>query len=217
VCRLRVDRDFNRILSAFAGERAAREILDSGLRAVIDRWMNRSCRHNNPPFCCRTLSALKRAEHPAAEYSDSERNMAEFLNRGLALPHCRCHPRDDRKAHPLYLDWLHRSEATLTFPLTIVVRNSEVEPEGRRLPQAANDCIQWFLSRLRHLTRALRDHEWLCAGRFTMADLYVGDALLFARNLNLASRFSPEIAGYWDRLTTRPGFIGAKAAQASAQ
>ena len=71
----------------------------------------------------------------------------------------------------LYLDWLHRSEATLTFPQTIVLRYTRLEPDERKLQQAADDYTQWFFSRLKHLTRALADgREWLCAGRFTMAD-----------------------------------------------
>jgi glutathione S-transferase len=119
----------------------------------------------------------------------------------------------DEQDYGLWLDWLHRSEATLTFPLTIVLRYTQLEPEERRLVQAVNDYTQWFLSRLRHLTRALGDREWLCAGRFTMADLCVGYALLLARTLNLEHKFSPEISAYWDRVTTRPGFVAAKAAQ----
>ena len=113
----------------------------------------------------------------------------------------------------LWLDWLHRSEATLTFPLAIVLRYTRLEPEERRVRQAADDYTQWFLSRLRHLTRALGDREWLCAGRFTMADLCVGYALLLARTLNLEHKFSPEISAYWGRLAARPGFLAAKAAQ----
>lgn len=113
----------------------------------------------------------------------------------------------------LWLDWLHRSEATLTFPQTIVLRYSRLEPEERRLKQAADDYTQWFLSRLRHLTRALGDREWLCADRFTMADVCVGYALVFARLLDLDHRFSPEIADYWARLSSRPAFLAAKAAQ----
>ena len=115
--------------------------------------------------------------------------------------------------YPLWLDWLHRSEATLTFPQTIVLRYTRLEPPERRLQQAADDYAQWFLSRLRHLTRALATREWLCAGRFTMADLCVGYALSFARLLELDARFSPEVAAYWDRLCARPAFQAAKRAQ----
>ncbi|RYY27130.1 MAG: glutathione S-transferase family protein [Sphingomonadales bacterium] len=115
--------------------------------------------------------------------------------------------------YSLWLDWLHRSEATLTFPQTIILRYTQLEPEERRLEQAVGDYTQWFLSRLRHLTRALDDREWLCADRFTMADLCVGYALLFARDLNLDHKFSPEIAAYWDRLSSRPAYLAARAAQ----
>jgi glutathione S-transferase len=121
----------------------------------------------------------------------------------------------DEPDYGLYLDWLHRGEATLTFPLAIILRYSKLEPEERRLQQATDDYTQWFLSRLRHLTRALKDREWLCAGRFTMADLCVGYALLFARVVSLEHKFSPEIAAYWDRLSARPGFVAAKTAELS--
>lgn len=119
----------------------------------------------------------------------------------------------DERDYGLWLDWQHRSEATLTFPLTIVLRYSELEPPERRLQQAASDYTQWFLSRLRHVTRALADREWLCAGRFTTADLCVGYALLLAQSLNLGHKFSPEISAYWQRMSTRPAFLAAKAAQ----
>lgn len=113
----------------------------------------------------------------------------------------------------LWLDWMHRGEATFTFPLTIILRYTEMEPEERRLTQAVGDYTQWFLSRLRHLTRALSDRDYLCADRFTMADISVGYALLFARKLALEHKFSPEIADYWTRLATRPAFLAAMAAQ----
>ena len=77
----------------------------------------------------------------------------------------------DEADYANWLDWLQRSEATLTFPQTIVLRYSQMEPEGRRLPQAVADYTQWFLSRLRHLTRSLQDREWLCSDRFTLATM----------------------------------------------
>lgn len=123
----------------------------------------------------------------------------------------------DEPDYGLYLDWLHRSEATLTFPQTIVLRYTRLEPEERRLQQAADDYTQWFFSRLKHLTRALSEpREWLCAGRFTMADICTAYALLLAKDLGLDYKFSPEIAAYWYRAAARPGFLAAKAAQGAA-
>ncbi|WP_287459154.1 glutathione S-transferase family protein [Sphingomonas sp.] len=124
------------------------------------------------------------------------------------------HP--DEADYGLWLDWLHRSEATLTFPQTIVLRYTRLEPKERRVAQVADDYTQWFLPRLRHLTRTLADREWLCAGRFTMADLCAGYALLLARTLDLGHKFSLEIAAYWERLSARPAFLAAQAAQGSA-
>jgi glutathione S-transferase len=119
----------------------------------------------------------------------------------------------DEPDYGLWLDWLHRSEATLTFPLTLVLRYTQLEPEERRLQRVADDYTQWFLSRLRHVTRALADREWLCSGRFTMADLCVAYPLIVAHTLDLAHKFSPEIAAYWGRLAARPAFAAAMAAQ----
>lgn len=48
-----------------------------------------------------------------------------------------------------------------------------------------------------------------------MADVCVGFALLSAVDLGLDYKFSPEVAAYWVRLSTRPGFLAAKAAQAA--
>lgn len=119
----------------------------------------------------------------------------------------------DEPDYGAWLDWMHRGEATLTFPQTIVLRYTRLEPPERRLQQAADDYAQWFGSRLRHVTRALADREWLCAGRFTTADISVGYALLLARSLELDKRYSDDVAAYWERLQARPGFQAAKAAQ----
>ena len=67
--------------------------------------------------------------------------------------------------------------------------------------------------RKRHVDRALQNGDWLCAGRFTAADVSVGYALLLARQLKLDAKFSPAIQAYWERLAARPAFKAAKAAQ----
>jgi len=50
----------------------------------------------------------------------------------------------------------------------------------------ADDYARWFLSRLRNVDRALECGEWLCAGRFTAADISVGYALLLANFIGLS-------------------------------
>lgn len=119
----------------------------------------------------------------------------------------------EESAYGAWLDWLSFGEATLTFPQTLVLRYRHLEPQARRLPQAADDYAKWFLSRLRHVDRALAAGDHLCAGRFTMADISVGYALQLARVLGLERGWSPAVAGYWDRISTRPAFVRAKTAQ----
>ncbi|HMM13892.1 MAG TPA: glutathione S-transferase family protein [Parvibaculum sp.] len=113
-------------------------------------------------------------------------------------------PKD--KDYGLYLNWLHRSDATLTFPQTIVLRYTQLEPEERRLKQAADDYTQWFFSRLKSVEQAAGEREYLCAGRFTIADICVGYALYLADTLGLRGGFKPNTEAYYKRLSERPAF-----------
>lgn len=115
-----------------------------------------------------------------------------------------------------FLNWTHFGEATLTFPQTLVLRYSRLEPEPRRQPQVAQDYVQWFLARLRAVEAALQDKPYLCASRFTVADVSVGYALLLASTLNLAGGFGPRVASYWARLQERDGYRRAQRAQRDA-
>ena len=105
-----------------------------------------------------------------------------------------------------YLNWLHMSDATLTFPQTLVLRYTHFESAARKQPQVAEDYIRWFLSRLRAVDTALKDQTFLCAGRFTAADVAVGYALLLADHLGLAAQFTPAVTDYWQRLQQRPAY-----------
>lgn len=112
-----------------------------------------------------------------------------------------------------YLNFLHFGEATLTFPQTLVLRYGQFEPPERRLPQVVEDYSRWFLSRLRTLEPRLATRRWLCAERFTAADVSVGYALLLASHLGLDERFKPNVRDYWARLQAREAFERALEAQ----
>lgn len=119
-------------------------------------------------------------------------------------------------AYGAWLNWLHHGEATLTFPQTIVLRYGRFEPPERQLPQAADDYAKWFLSRLRGIDAVLAQDEFLCAGRFTAADVSVGYALMLASFLGLVERFPAAVAAYWARLQQREGFVRALDAERAA-
>ncbi len=110
-----------------------------------------------------------------------------------------------------YLNWLYRSDATLTFPQTLVLRYTRLEPEERRVPQVVEDYTKWYLSRLRSVESALEDREYLCADRFTIADIAVGYALFMGISLGLSEYYKPNCQRYLKSLMEREGFIRAMA------
>ena len=116
-----------------------------------------------------------------------------------------------------YLNWLYRSDATLTFPQTIVLRYSMQEPRERRLPQAAEDYAIWFHSRLRSVETALEGRDYLCADRFTIADIAVHYALYLGRSLGLDERYKPNCRRYLEALEQRPAFQRALEKQAGVE
>jgi glutathione S-transferase len=115
-----------------------------------------------------------------------------------------------------YLNWLHFGEATLTFPQTIILRYGRFETPERRLPQAVEDYRRWFLGRLRAIDAALEGNAWLCADRFTAADVSVGYALMLAAYLQMDEQFSANVSAYWQRLKNREAFVRALDAQSRA-
>ena len=115
-----------------------------------------------------------------------------------------------------YLNFLHFGEATLTFPQTLVLRYAHLEPPERLQPQIVDDYARWFHARLRTLAPLLAAQPYLCAGRFTAADISVGYALMLAELLDLSDGFAPSIAEYWRRLREREGYLRAIGAQEAA-
>jgi len=123
----------------------------------------------------------------------------------------------DNPAYGAFLNWLYFSDATLTFPQTLVLRYTLLEPEARRLPQVATDYAKWFAGRLRHVEATLEDQQFLVADRFTIADIAIGYALFLASTLPpLKDRLTPNVSAYLDRLIQREAFQRAQSVQKGA-
>lgn len=124
----------------------------------------------------------------------------------------------DEADWPEYLNWLHRSDATLTFPLAIMLRYSVFpKPEERKL-DVTEDYKLFFLGRARSIEAALADgRESLCAGRFTIADICVGYAIMLATDLGLGPELGSNTMAWWERLMERPAFKAAKARQSNSR
>ena len=146
-----------------------------------------------------------------------------LMTESSAIPHflaTRFGPSDlavaaDEPDYARYLNFLHMGEATLTFPQTIHLRYTRLEPPERRVAQAAEDYALWFGSRLKNAESMLHG-EFAAAGRFTMADISVGYAVMLAQSIGLDEQVTPGMKAYFERLTQRAGFQRAKAAQGGA-
>jgi glutathione S-transferase len=108
-----------------------------------------------------------------------------------------------------YLNWLYRSDATLTFPQTLVLRYSKLEPKERQVPQVVEDYKKWFFSRLRAVEQSLETRDYLCSNRFTIADISVCYALVLAESLGLSEGFKKNTTKYFEMLKQRPAFLRA--------
>ncbi len=115
-----------------------------------------------------------------------------------------------------YRNWLHRSDATLTFPLAIMIRYTRVEPEERRLAQAVADYKAFFGGRAKSIESALADgREWLVADRFTIADIVIGYAAFLATSLGADDVLGEATTAWLARCTGRKGFQSARRRQAA--
>ena len=110
--------------------------------------------------------------------------------------------------YPTYLNWLFHSDATLTFPQTVVLRYKFQEPGVA--DAAVEGYSRWFVSRLKLLEKSLDKREYLCSNRFTLADICVSYAINLAEVLGIEQAFKPNIKRWSDNLFSRPAFIKSK-------
>ena len=111
-------------------------------------------------------------------------------------------------------NWLHRSDATLTFPLAIMLRYTRVEAPERRLRQAVDDYKAFFGGRAKSIEAALADgRDWLVAGRFTIADIVIGYAAFLATTLDANDVLGEKTQAWLARCMARDAFVQARERQ----
>jgi len=123
--------------------------------------------------------------------------------------HSTLHPDPNNENFPVYLDWLYRSDATLTFPLTLVLRYSKFEADEHKNEQVSNDYTRWFLSRVKSVERALENQDYLINNQFSAADICIGYSLYLAKIMGLKDKFGSNTQAYLERLMQRQSFKSA--------
>lgn len=114
-----------------------------------------------------------------------------------------------------FLDYTYHADATITFPQTVFMRFALFEKE-RGLEEAGHAYAKWFHKRLVKVEQRLETREYLCADRFTVADICVGYALILAESVGLDEGVPDPLKVYRDRLKARDGYTRAVAREKDA-
>lgn len=75
--------------------------------------------------------------------------------------------------------------------------------------EAGHAYAKWFHKRLVKIEERLKDREFLCADRFTVADICVGYALILAQSVGLDDGVPESLKAYRKRLTEREAYLRA--------
>jgi glutathione S-transferase len=104
-----------------------------------------------------------------------------------------------------YCDYTYHADATITFPQTVYMRFVLFEKD-KGLEEAGHAYAKWFHKRLIKIEQRLHSREYLCADRFTVADICVGYALILAQSVGLDEGVPDSLKAYRERLTARPAY-----------
>lgn len=104
-----------------------------------------------------------------------------------------------------YLDYTYHADATLTFPQTVYMRFALFEAD-KGWGEAGEAYAKWFYKRLVKIEERLDGRDYLCADRFTIADICVGYALILAGRVGLEEGMPEALKAYRERLTDRPAY-----------
>lgn len=104
-----------------------------------------------------------------------------------------------------YLDYTYHADTTITFPQTVYMRFAMFEKD-KGWAEAGEAYAKWFWKRLVKVERRLEGREYLCADRFTVADICVGYALILAERVGLDEGVPESLKAYRARLTARGGY-----------
>ena len=100
----------------------------------------------------------------------------------------------------LVYQWATFAPAELEPPLF------EIGSEAERDPERAAIARERFDAAAGAVARALDGDQYLVGGRFGVADVLVGTALLFTRRVGIEDELDPSLKSYVGRLTERPAF-----------
>ncbi|WP_323760788.1 glutathione S-transferase family protein [Maricaulis sp.] len=123
--------------------------------------------------------------------------------------------RPDEADYDLFLQWLHFGESGMIMPVTLLLAHTVLLPEKARNAAIAKSAKADTVKVLDLLANhGLKDRDYLAGGRFTAADISVGYMLFLLKIIKQFDDAPEPVKAYFSRLTARPGWVAASAAEA---
>lgn len=122
----------------------------------------------------------------------------------------RLQPRPGTTAHGTFLQWCWFAEATFARPLGEIVNHRREFPGEQESKAAIREMQSRAWLCVEALDEALAGSPYLLGDGFSAADIMNGYSLMLAERL-VSADFPANVAGYWQRLSTRPAYVAATA------
>ena len=128
----------------------------------------------------------------------------------LAERHDKLIPREPGERAQFY-QWLAYAATELEPPLWTHAKHSFVYPEKRRVQEIFPSCLFEYKRALSYIERTFTDgREYLIPSGFTVADIFVGQTLMWGESRNLCD-LGEACSAYLKRLKARPAWLRALA------
>ncbi len=120
--------------------------------------------------------------------------------------------RPEEADYATYLNFLSHGESTLTFPQSVYLRFTWLEPD-RKLQEAGQLYQEWFIARCALLDIHLQQSDYVCGGRFTLADISIAYAAILAEALGYFEQIPESMQSHLSMLRKREGYQRALTAE----
>jgi glutathione S-transferase len=120
-------------------------------------------------------------------------------------------PDQSQHEFPLYQQFLHYGEASLSAPLNVTIASRFFAPEEHKQNWGAQYAVEMVIKRWAAVADQLKLTAYVAGENFTAADISCGYASTLAKGFGFADRLDPVINSYFKRLSERPAYRRASA------
>lgn len=108
-----------------------------------------------------------------------------------------------------YLQWLHFAEASVMPPVSTIIQHTIRKAKEDRVESVLADGRTALAKVMSVLDKELAKGPFICGETFTAADIMLGYDLYLCNLIGAGFADHKNVAAYYERLSSRPGFLKA--------